>query len=124
MAAASLALCGVFGHNDGDHEGLQTEAAKGMGSEIFQAPHSLEMEGRRLLLLHDIADVADRSLEAHQIVVHGGRHVFSAETRGDSLIVCPGEACGWLHGTPTAAILDLESLQVETITLDAAEWRT
>jgi predicted phosphodiesterase len=46
------------------------------------------------------------------------------KTRGDSLLVNPGEACGWLHGAPTAAILDLASKSVEFLRLPAAEWRT
>ena len=35
------------------------------------------------------------------------------EDRGDTLIVNPGEACGWLYGTPKAAILDLDTKKVE-----------
>jgi predicted phosphodiesterase len=45
------------------------------------------------------------------------------KTRGDTLIVNPGEACGWLFGTPSAAILDLETKQVEFLSLDPTEWR-
>jgi uncharacterized protein len=39
------------------------------------------------------------------------------------LIVNPGEACGWLHGTPSGAVLDLESKRVEFLTLEGAEWK-
>jgi predicted phosphodiesterase len=35
----------------------------------------------------------------------------------------PGEACGWLFGVPTAAVLDLETLKVDFLTLDEAEWK-
>jgi hypothetical protein len=45
------------------------------------------------------------------------------KTRGDTLIVNPGEACGWLTGTPSAAILDLESRQVEFLSLGGPEWK-
>ncbi len=44
----------------------------------------------------------------HSIVVHGFTHQQEMKTRGDTLIVNPGEACGWLYGTPKAAILDLD----------------
>jgi predicted phosphodiesterase len=43
--------------------------------------------------------------------------------RGDSMIINPGEACGWLHGSPTAAILDLETKRVEILKLTAADWK-
>ena len=36
------------------------------------------------------------------IVIHGHTHQQEMKTRGDTLIVNPGEACGWLYGTPTA----------------------
>jgi predicted phosphodiesterase len=45
------------------------------------------------------------------------------KSRGDTLIVNPGEACGWLYGTPSAAILDLDSKQVEFLVLEPSEWR-
>jgi predicted phosphodiesterase len=35
------------------------------------------------------------------------------KTRGDTLLVNPGEACGWLYGEPSAAILDLDTRQVQ-----------
>jgi predicted phosphodiesterase len=44
--------------------------------------------------------------------------------RGNTLLINPGEACGWLYGAPTAAILDLESLSVEILKLDESRWPT
>lgn len=120
--AHNLALAGVFGVNDGDHAGLRLAAAKGMGMEIFEAPHSLVLGDKKLLLVHELGEALDGSILAHDIVVHGQAHVASTATREQTLLVNPGEACGWLHGTPSAAILDLETLKVESITLPAAEW--
>jgi predicted phosphodiesterase len=44
------------------------------------------------------------------------------KTRGETLIINPGEACGWVYGSPTAAILDLETKHVEFIKLDGPQW--
>ncbi|MGI9078654.1 MAG: YfcE family phosphodiesterase [Gemmatimonadaceae bacterium] len=118
-----LAVAGVFGRNDGDREGLRAEASKGLGMELYESPHSVELDGNRVLVVHELAEVHQRSLDAHIIVVHGCSHVRSVERTGDSVMVNPGEACGWLYGTPSAAILDLETREVEMITLDEAEWR-
>jgi uncharacterized protein len=109
----SVALAGVFGRNDGDHEGIRAFATRGVGIEIFEAPHSMEVSGQRLLLIHDIGDVSQHSLDQHSIVVHGFTHSEEMKTRGDTLIVNPGEACGYLNGSPSAAILDLDTKQVE-----------
>ena len=121
---ASVPLAGVFGKNDGDHEGLRAHAGKGVGIELYESPHSMEVGGHQMLLVHDLVEVNARSLEAHRIVVHGSSHRVGMKTRGDTLLVNPGECCGWLFGTPTAAMLDLDTLAVEFLTLDAPEWQT
>ena len=117
-----ISLAGVYGKNDGDPQGLQSRAQSAFGAELFESPHSFEIGGQRLLLVHDIADVAQRSIEGHSIVVHGATHQQEMKTRGDTLIVNPGEACGWLYGAPSAAILDLQTKHVEFLTLPAADW--
>ncbi|HEX5437435.1 MAG TPA: YfcE family phosphodiesterase [Gemmatimonadaceae bacterium] len=117
LLAAGLPVAGVFGRNDGDREGLRAEAARGVGGELYESPHSVELNGTRILLVYDIADVSDRSINAHAIVVHGCTHLQEQRLCGKTLIVNPGEACGWLHGVPTAAILDLTTRHVDILTL-------
>jgi putative phosphoesterase len=119
----NIAMAGVFGRNDGDHEGLMSAAAQGVGQELFESPHGMTMLESKLLIVHDIGDVVERSVLAHQIVVHGHTHLQEMKTRNDTLIVNPGEACGWLYGAPSAAILDLNTRQVEFIKLDGPEWK-
>ena len=120
----NIPFAGVFGRNDGDREGLRAFAAKGMGIELYESPHSIEVGGRRILLVHDLGEVAERSLESHEIIVHGFTHrQESRETDGGALIVNPGEACGWLHGAPSAAILDLDTKVVELISLTEPAWK-
>ena len=118
----SVSLAGVYGHNDGDKQGLLGRAQASFGTELFDSPHSFEIGGQRLILVHDIGDIQQRSIETHAIVVHGATHKQELKERGDTLIVCPGEACGWLYGAPGAAILDLDTKKVEFISLDPAEW--
>jgi len=118
-----MSLAGVFGRNDGDPQGLVTRAQSAFGTELFESPHSFEIGGRRILLVHDIGDVNRRSVSSHEIVIHGHTHQQEMKTRGDTLIVNPGEGCGWLYGTPSAALLDLDSREVQFITLGASEWK-
>ena len=121
---ASMSLAGVFGKNDGDTQGLLAKASAGFGAELFESPHSVEVGGQRILVVHDIGEVQPRSIEGHSIVVHGCTHQQELKHRGDTLIVNPGEACGWLYGTPKAAILDLDAKKVEFLSLDPAHWTT
>jgi uncharacterized protein len=120
---AQISLAGIFGKNDGDREGLVSRAQSAFGVELFESPHSFDIGGARMLLVHDIADVHERSVLAHDIVVHGHAHQQEMKTRGETLIVNPGEGCGWLHGTPSAAILDVDSRRVEFLTLRGPEWK-
>ncbi|MEY2733606.1 MAG: hypothetical protein RL340_665 [Gemmatimonadota bacterium] len=118
----NVAMAGVFGGNDGDRAGLRAFAEQGMGQELFESPHSVKFGEVKVLLVHDLADVHEGSINAHDVVVFGHTHAPSVERRGETLLVNPGEACGWLHGTPTAAIIDLDTKQVEMLTLDPTEW--
>lgn len=117
FAEHSVALAGVFGKNDGDHEGLNAYAAAAIGIELFESPHSMEVSGQSILLVHDIGEVSPRSIEGHSVVVHGFTHREEMKDRGNTLIVNPGEGCGWLHGAPSAAVLDLDSKQIEFLRL-------
>jgi uncharacterized protein len=119
----AVPLLGVFGRNDGDHEGLVAAAQTGLGAELYESPHSFEFGGQQILVVHDINDVHERSLAQHQVVVHGFTHVAEMKMRGETIIVNPGEACGWVHGEPTAAILDLSTKAVEFIRLSGPEWK-
>jgi putative phosphoesterase len=116
-------MVGVFGRNDGDVEGLRAAAHSGVGIELFESPHSLKIGDHGILLVHDINDVQQRSIAAHSFVFHGSVHQQEMKTRKDTLILNPGEACGWLHGSPTAAIVDLDSRHAEFIKLDGPEWK-
>ena len=120
---AHVTLAGVFGKNDGDREGLLSRAQSAFGAELFESPHSFEIGGRRILLVHDIGDVNKRSVLGHEIVIHGHTHQQEMKTRGETLIVNPGEACGWIYGTPSAALLDLDTRHVEFLTLATSDWK-
>ena len=112
-----MALLGVFGRNDGDRETLAAYAARGMGTEIYESPHSFDVAGKRVLLVHDIAEVTPRSIESHDFVIHGSSHLVSEKKVGNTIVINPGEACGWIHGKCTAMILNTDSGEVENITL-------
>lgn len=119
----NMAFAGVFGNNDGDREGIKAIAAMGVGGELYESPHSVELDGRRILIVHELSEAAVRSVENHAVVVHGYTHRREVRTQGDALILNPGESCGWLHGTPTAAVLDLDTMGVEFIELTGAGWQ-
>jgi uncharacterized protein len=120
---AHISIAGVFGKNDGDPQGLVQRAQTAIGAELFESPHSFDIGGKRILLVHDIGDVNDRSIEGHEIVIHGHTHRQELKERGSAMIINPGEGCGWVFGTPSAAILDLDTRKVEFLSLQGPEWQ-
>ena len=120
---AHVSLAGVFGRNDGDRQGLVARAQSAFGAELFESPHSFEIGGRQILLVHDIGEVNQRSVSGHDVVIHGSTHQQELKTRGETLIVNPGEGCGWLYGTPSAAVLDLDSREVQFLALSGPDWK-
>ena len=114
---SGMPMLGVFGRNDGDRETLSAYAARGVGTEIYESPHSFDVAGKRVLLVHEIGEVSPRSIESHDYVIHGSSHLQSEKKQGTTLVINPGEACGWIHGKCTAAILDTDTGEVENITL-------
>jgi putative phosphoesterase len=115
---AQIAVVGVFGKNDGDREGLKAKAEQGLAVELYESPHSFEFGGKRVLVVHDIGEVAERSIEAHQLVLHGCTHRREIRRVGEALVVNPGEGCGWLYGRARAAVVDLDTMELEEIDLD------
>ncbi|MFN8667327.1 MAG: metallophosphoesterase family protein [Gemmatimonadaceae bacterium] len=84
----------------------------GDGARTLRVAALLRDGGQRFLLVHDLVDASPRSVESHGVVVHGFTHREEMMIRGDTLIVNPGEGCGWLHGEPSGAILDTETKEV------------
>ena len=66
----SIPFAGVFGRNDGDREGLKAYAAKGVGIELYESPHSIEVGGRRILLVHDLGRAFARVARVHRARLH------------------------------------------------------
>jgi putative phosphoesterase len=63
------------------------------------------------------SDVIDALADSghFDLVVYGHTHESVIKKVKDTLIVNPGEVCGWLYGKPTAAVVSLETMEAEII---------
>jgi hypothetical protein len=80
---------------------------------------TLELDGKKIALLHgtheEIVGALLRS-GTFDVVVRGHNH--RAEIReGKTLLINPGEVCGYLTGRQTVAILNLTELKAEILHL-------
>jgi putative phosphoesterase len=112
-------LVGVFGNNDGDHELLKKKFSE-LGLEIHGGFAEINVDGLKIALLHGHEEELLNALinsEGFDVVVHGHTHKAEVYRKGKTLIVNPGEACGYLSGKPTIALLDTEEREARIIEL-------
>jgi putative phosphoesterase len=102
-------MVGVFGNNDGDRELLARKCAEHPHLSIRGTFARLEAGGMKIALLHG----SDRELlmtliesGVFDLVVTGHTHLAETSETGKTLIVNPGEVCGYLTGRSTVALVD------------------
>jgi hypothetical protein len=102
-------LIGVFGNNDGDHELLRKRFSETSNCEVRGRFAEIDVDSFRIALLHGDETELLNALVNHgnfDAVVHGHSHSEVSRKNGKTLVVNPGEVCGYLTGKPTIALLD------------------
>ena len=113
---ARIKLIAVFGNNDGEKLFLRERFAE-LGFELHHGPHRFQLDGRRICLMHEprCLDSLVRSGD-FDLVVYGHTHELAIGEEG-TLVVNPGEACGYLSGKATCAVVDLADMSGRIIEL-------
>ncbi len=116
LGEAGVPVFGVFGNNDGERVGLTSRFAE-IGGQVWERPLEVEIQGRRLLILHEPFGL-DGLVAAGtwSAIVYGHTHQVDYRP-GPTVVLNPGEVCGWVTGRPTAAVLDLETGEAEILDL-------
>lgn len=118
LSGLDIPFTGVYGNNDGERIGLsKTFGALGT---IAVGPYEVLIDGRRILLMHEPAALdALGASGMFDAVIYGHTHAVDkrvlpwADGNGQTLVLNPGEACGWMHDHATAALLDLDTMLAE-----------
>jgi len=113
-------LTGVFGNNDGDRELLKKRFSEYKGLELHGNFAALTVDDVKIALLHGDEEELLRALidsEGFDVVVHGHAHKAEVYRRGKTLIVNPGEVCGYLSGKSTFALLNTDKREAKIIEL-------
>jgi len=113
-------MIGVFGNNDGDRVLLKKRFAEHGNAEIRGNFALIVVGGLRIALSHgDEEDLLKAIVESQNfdVVVHGHSHKVEAYRKGKTLIVNPGEVCGYLTGKSTVALLDTEKQEAKIVEL-------
>ena len=118
LAALPCPCIGVFGNNDGDRGLLASKARESGRVEIHGSFMARLIGGRSVALLHGhepgvLGETAGAGI--FDLVVHGHTHRPSVTRKERTLLVNPGEACGYLTGRATVAVLDTVSMEAEIV---------
>jgi putative phosphoesterase len=113
-------LIGVFSNNDGDHLLLKKRFGEYDNLDIRDNFAEIDIEGMKIALLHGSEEELLKALvnsEYFDFVVHGHLHNAEVYRKGKTLVVNPGEVCGYLSGKSTIALLDTEKREAKIIEL-------
>jgi len=115
LLKAGLPLVGVFGNVDGEREGLRK-----LDADILDGPHRFELAGRQVVVAHKGEALEGAVSSEDDLAICGHTHLAQI-SQGPPLTVNPGEACGWVHGLATVAIVNLEDMNAEIVNLGKQE---
>lgn len=110
---------GVFGNNDGEKNGLNKKF-KEIGAEIHGSFAEVAVDELKIALLHGSEEELLQSLinvEGHDVIIHGHTHEAKTYEKGRTLVINPGEVCGYLTEKSTIALLNSQTREVKTIEL-------
>jgi putative phosphoesterase len=100
----------VYGNNDGEKKGL-----KAVLPGVVDGPLSVSLGGRNILMHHWIEQLRPADIQKADVVISGHTHTTVNETRNGTLLLNPGECCGWVTDRCTVAMLDLDNLEAQII---------
>jgi putative phosphoesterase len=113
-------LIGVFGNNDGDHELLKKRFSETTNCTIHDRFAVVTVDGYRIALVHgDETELLEALADSgyFNAIVHGHSHLKGVQLRGKTLVVNPGEVCGYLTGKTTIATIDTAKHEARIIEL-------
>ncbi len=106
----------VFGNNDGEKLFLKEKVSK--VGEIYKGPISFHIEKLKLIMMHEPFELDYLAKYGKfDIIIYGHTHNLDIRKVNKTLILNPGEGCGYLTGTKSALILNSENKNVKKIIL-------
>ena len=109
----------TYGNNDAEKEVLKERFAEA-GKEVRGLFAEIEIGKIRIALTHgDESDLLNSLIKSqfYHLIVCGHTHQASSYVSGGTIIVNPGEVCGYLTGESTVATIDTETRNIEILRL-------
>ena len=108
LKTSPIDLIGVFGNNDGERDNMNKLLAGMM--EVKGDFFEIELDGIKIAIYHGTILPLVKALtysQLYDLVLVGHTHQTKIERIRKTLLVNPGELCGYLTGDATFAVIDL-----------------
>lgn len=108
----------VFGNNEGERVGISNAMQGTINVKLEGNEMQREIAGLQVYMNHypTIGNMAYKTGE-YDLVVYGHDHTYHVEGNDKTMLINPGEICGYLTGDATFVIFDSETKKVEKIIL-------
>jgi len=107
----------VFGNNDGEKL-LLVSTIKDFGGEIHEHIYTGDIAGKRIFMTHTASVLGSIVASGkYDLVIYGHTHKKDIRKVGKTLVINPGESTDWLTNESSMAILELDDMNVEEISL-------
>lgn len=106
----------IFGNNDGERQGLRLAYEK---LSLLKDFKELKVHGRKIAIIHGTTEaMVDALLKSgkYDLVIRGHTHKMEV-LEGKTMLINPGETCGYLSGEKTVVILDPTDMNCEVVSL-------
>jgi putative phosphoesterase len=113
--ALDAELIGIFGNNDAEKY-LIKRNFKNIGAKIKGSFTEIKTENLKIVMIHGKETSLLRSLiktNYYDVIVYGHTHKSRIYREGKTLVINPGEVCGYLSRYATIALLDTETMIVK-----------
>ncbi|MBO3768137.1 MAG: metallophosphoesterase [Thermoproteota archaeon] len=110
----------TFGNNDGERLMLKDILVSSSKGKLLWPKITIELEKYKIALLHGEDESVVEALAKsgiYDVVIYGHWHKVVSRLVNNTLIINPGELCGYLTGKSTLAIVDLETKSAEILEL-------
>jgi len=112
-------MIGVFGNNDAEKE-LLRKNFETIGKQVQGKFAEVKVDNLKIALLHgEETDLLESLINtsAYDVVMYGHTHQAVVRRQNRTLIVNPGEVCGYLSEKATIGFLDTETMKVELVSI-------
>ncbi|MDR1952528.1 MAG: metallophosphoesterase [Elusimicrobiota bacterium] len=106
----------VYGNNDFYYSDLEKVISK-FGT-IDREPLSFRVKNKSFIMAHRPGALDSQKLPQYDFALYGHTHRKKIEKAGKTILINPGEVCGWRYGIRTAALINLDDNRVGIFDLE------